>query len=82
LNSYRARSYADLVAIIGQAEGIDVSGPSGQRYQIEFNVLWDDKPGENVRVGASIDDGSFPRAYSPLTDDFIKAPDGSFVDED
>jgi hypothetical protein len=31
---------------------------------------------------AGIDDGTFRAALSPLIDSFIKAPDGTFVDED
>lgn len=77
----RARSYADLAAMIGQAVCIEVTGPTGKCYQIEFSVLWDGKPGEEVRVIASIDDGSFRAAFSPLSDGFIKAPDGTFIGE-
>jgi hypothetical protein len=44
-------------------------------------VLWDDRAGGNIRVIASIDDGGL-HAFAPLTDSFIKAPDGSFVGED
>ena len=78
---FRARSYADLVAIIGLADCIEIAGPSGQSYQVELNVFWDHKPGGNVRVAAAIDDGSFRASFSPLSDDFIIAPDGSFVGE-
>ena len=81
LGTYRARSYADLVAIIGQAGCVEVTGPSGLSYQVEVSVLWDHKPGGNVRVLASIDDGSFRVAFTPLSADFIKAPDGTFIGE-
>ena len=57
------------------------SAPAGREYQTEVNVLWDDRPGGNIRVIGSIDDGGL-RAFAPLTDSFIKAPDGSFVGED
>jgi hypothetical protein len=49
-------------------------------YQIEIEVFWDNQRGGNVRVMGSIDDGGW-RAFMPLTRDFIKAPDGSFVSE-
>ena len=81
LATYRARAYADLVAMIGQDDCVEIPSPSGPRYQVEFGVLWDDKPGGNVRVILSIDDGTFRAAFSPLTDSFIKAPDGAFIDE-
>ena len=43
--------------------------------------LWDD-PGEhrNLRVMVSVDDGGW-RSFAPLSDDFIVAPDGTFIGE-
>ena len=82
LARYRALSYADLVAMIGQDDCVEISSPSGQLYQVEYGAFWDNKPGGNVRVILSIDDGTFRAAFSPLTDSFIKAPDGTFIDED
>ena len=38
------------------------------------------RPGGNVRVIGSIDDGGW-RAFVPLSDSFIKAADGRFVGE-
>jgi hypothetical protein len=43
-------------------------------------VDWDGKPGEDIRVTASIDDGGWS-AYKPMHEDFIMAPDGTFVGE-
>ena len=45
-----------------------------------MRLCWDAHPNGNVRVSAGIDDGGL-RAFLPLTSDFIKAPDGSFVGE-
>lgn len=45
-------------------------GASGAVYQFEIQVFWDDKPGGNVRVMGSIDDGGW-RAFVPLCEDFI-----------
>jgi hypothetical protein len=81
LGAYRRRSYADLAASIGEVRSGEIAGPAGREYQTEVNVLWDDRPGGNIRVIGSIDDGGL-RAFAPLTDSFIKAPDGSFVGED
>jgi hypothetical protein len=48
---------------------------------VEVLALWDEgRPGGNLRVMVSIDDGGW-RAFKPLTEDFIIAPDGSFVGE-
>jgi hypothetical protein len=80
LGAYRARPYADLIACIGQVGSVEIAGASGRPYQVEVNVLWDDRPGGAVRVIASIDDGGLS-AFAPMTDSFIKASDGSFVGE-
>ena len=80
LAAYRARSYADLAARIDASVTSEVTGPDGQAWQIEIRIFWDDRPHGAVRVMGSIDDGGL-RAFFPLTDSFILAPDGSFVDE-
>ena len=53
LATYRARSYADLVAMIGQDDCVEIPSPSGQRYQVEYGAFWDNKPGGNVSVECS-----------------------------
>jgi len=73
-------SYADLVARIAAGpRAIERSAPSGATYQMEIDVRWDDRPGGNVRVVGSIDDGQW-RVFVPMTRSFIKAPDDSFVE--
>jgi hypothetical protein len=81
LASLRDESYDELVRRIS-AGSLDFEriGPSGVTYQVEIQVLWDDRRGGNVRVMGSIDDGKW-RAFVPLNREFIKAPDGSFVGE-
>jgi hypothetical protein len=80
LKRYREHSYDRLVRLIGSQEAEEARAPSGKRYQLEFQVFWDSRPGGDVRVMGSIDDGGI-RAIFPVTDDFIKAPDGTFVGE-
>jgi hypothetical protein len=63
-----------------EPKGLEVAGPSGAIYQLEVQAFWDDKRSRHLRVLASIDDGGWS-AFIPLTDDFIIAPDGSFVGE-
>lgn len=58
----------------------EVMGSSGVTYQFSVQAFWDDKKEGRIRVMASIDDGGW-RAFLPMTDDFIIAPDGSFVGE-
>ena len=80
LESYRRRSHAELAALIGDTQTRELTAPSGARYQIEVEVLWDHEPSGNLHVIGSIDDGGW-RAFVPLGEDFIMAPDGSFVGE-
>jgi hypothetical protein len=47
-------------------------------YSLEIQFFWDAKPDGAVRVIGSIDDGGW-RAFRPLSDDFIRAPDGTFA---
>ena len=72
--------YADLVARIADgSEIVERLAPSGTMYQMEIDVQWDSRPGGNVRVIGSVDDGQF-RVLMPLTRSFIKASDDSFVE--
>jgi hypothetical protein len=80
LLAYRSRSHPDLASLIGHPQHLDVTGASGAPYQIEVEAFWDDEPGGNIRVLGTIDDGGL-RALKPLADDFIIAPDGTFVGE-
>ena len=66
---------------MGEIETLEVMGESESKYQFEIQVIWDNKPGGNLRVIVSIDDSSIWRAISPLSEDFIIAPDGSFIGE-
>jgi hypothetical protein len=80
LSLYRAVPYPGLVQRIDTVEVTEVTAPSGAVYQLEFQFFWESSPNREIRVLGSIDDGGF-RAFKPLCDDFIIAPDGSFVGE-
>jgi hypothetical protein len=64
--------------MIGRDEVKTVIGASGVNYQIEVTLLWDSRPGENLRIIGSIDDGGW-RAFVPLTDSLIMKPDGTLT---
>jgi hypothetical protein len=72
----RARSYDDLLGLMDNPEDYWVTGPSGTRYGVEVNVLWEDgtRGDGTIRVLAAIDDGG-PSARRPLVSDFIRPPD-------
>jgi hypothetical protein len=81
LSRYRKRSYAELVSLLGQPETFQRVSPSGTIYQIEMEVFFDDNSKRHtLRVSGAIDDEGW-RAVSPLCDDFLIAPDGTFVGE-
>jgi hypothetical protein len=81
LKPYRNKPYFELIKMIKQKPSTyEVRGPSGALYQIEIQAFWDDRPNGNVRIMGSIDDSGL-RAFSPMSDDFIKSPIGAFVGE-
>jgi len=81
LAGFRRESYATLVGRMPAGPiTCERAGGNGASYQIEVQVFWDNQPHGDVRVVGSIDGGAW-RALAPLSRDFIKAPDGSFVGE-
>lgn len=80
IRQLREKSYSELLCFLEHAETREIPGKSGTKYQLEVQVFWDDKPGGNLRVMVSIDDGGW-RAFFPMTDDFMIAPDGTLAGE-
>jgi hypothetical protein len=80
LRSWRSRSYQELADQVGESHQSMLKGDSGTDYQVEVQLVWDSETHGNLRVIASIDDGGW-RAFVPVTDTFLLAPDGSFVGE-
>jgi hypothetical protein len=82
LDRLRTKSYGELVALIGVHETTEVKGPSGVTYQVQLQAFWDDpkKPNQVLRIMGAIDDGGL-RAYFPMSNSFLMAPDGVFVGE-
>jgi hypothetical protein len=80
LDELRRSTYAELKKRLDEVEVREVVGSSGAVYQVEIEAFWDDKRQGNLRVLAAIDGGGW-RAFAPLTDSFIVAPDGGFVGE-
>lgn len=80
LNQLRNSSYSGLVDLIKNPAIDEVQALSGTTYQIEVQAVWDDRKKGHLRVIVSVDDRGW-RAIAPISDDFILAPDGSFVGE-
>ena len=76
LVTLRRRAYAELVPMMGDVHVAEVYGPSGAKYQIEVEVVWD-SPREraDIRVVGAIDDGRLPSSMTPVTRHFIVSPD-------
>jgi hypothetical protein len=75
--------FGGMLEIGGERDDVwndEMTGPSGARYQLEMQLLWDDRRRGHIRVVAAIDDGG-SAARHPLTDGFIVAPDGRFIGE-
>ncbi len=49
-------------------------------YQVETVAVWDGGKEGDLRVMVTVDDGGW-RAFVPLSEHFILAPDGSLVGE-
>jgi hypothetical protein len=80
LQTYRDRPYGDLLALLNTPQNAELVGASGTKYQVQVQAFWDLKPQGNLRMRGAIDDGGM-RAFMPLVEDFIRAPDGAFVGE-
>ncbi len=80
LSRYRECSYSELLSLVDRSETVERASPSGVIYQIEMQVFFDDESQRTLRIMGAIDDRGW-RALKPMCDDFIMAPDGSFVGE-
>jgi len=93
--SYRKMSYQELASLIdAEPETGEITGPSGELYQIEIEVFWDDKPDGNIRVLGGIDECPhkpifwkvpmlrwIPIYTTDVMVSFIMSPSGQFIDE-
>ncbi|MGH7694902.1 MAG: hypothetical protein ACRENH_07970 [Gemmatimonadaceae bacterium] len=82
LGTYRQRSYSDLIAMIEDENhpAFDVIGRDGHHYWLEVQAFWDDDDTNVVRVRGAICGGGIDYQV-PICADFLRAADGSFVDE-
>lgn len=76
LGECRQKEYAYWERSISESPLVDTrDGLSGATYQLETDVVWDDRLARRIRVVISIDDGGL-RAFFPMTDSFLVSPDG------
>ena len=74
LQAYRAMTYRELADSVGRLDAFEVVGADGKAYQLEIQVIWDGRPGKDVRVLGAVDDGGWS-AFSPLGEDFMRKAD-------
>jgi hypothetical protein len=79
LASFVRRSYAELASTVDRPQGMQTEGPSGTKYNIEFNVFYDDGQKKDLRIVGSIDDGGTRMFMFPLTKTEIMKPTGELV---
>lgn len=84
IRALRAEPFDSLVSTyLNRSTHELVVAASGARYDFEVQAFWDDpgKPG-NLRVVVGIDSVPMTRGPHTLTsEDFILAPDGTFIGE-
>jgi hypothetical protein len=81
LKHLRQVSYNELLKRRGETHYECIAGARGREYQVETTVLWDrPKKKDNLRVMVSVAGGGVSN-WKPMSGDFIRAPDGSFVGE-
>ena len=75
----RAYPYEYLVEkYLDQSERREMEGRSGVTYFVVIQAMWDSRKAGDLRVRVLIDDGGW-RAFSPLVEDFIVAPDSRLI---
>ena len=80
LEYYRRLSYEEIASKRGTQEAFERTSESGEPYQIEFDFIDEDSESGNIRVWAMVS-YSWWTDFSPVSSDFIMAPDGSFIGE-
>jgi hypothetical protein len=81
---YRDKPYAELAAMIDDSDhpAFALVGPSGSEYWVDIEAFWDgfDSSSNVVRLRGAICGGGIDYQV-PVCNDFLKAEDGTFVDE-
>ena len=79
LAKYRKRTYRELCFLVDMPEAYFVSAPSGTRYQVEVEGIWNSEPNEVLRVHGMIDGGGINPRH-PMVECFLIKPDGELID--
>ena len=78
----RGLSFADLAALESEPAHQPMPTAGGRPLMLEAQVFWDDREKTNLRVMVDVWDPARRISIGSIAkDDFIRAPDGSFVGE-
>jgi hypothetical protein len=78
----RALSFEELTALVSKPEHRPTRTAAGELLMLETQVFWDDRGKTNLRVIVDVWDPARRVSFGSIaSDDFIRAPDGSFLGE-
>ncbi len=80
LGPYREIDYLDLERKVGMQESFERITDAGESYQVEIGFVTDSDETKAVRVMAMVS-YTIWTSFAPVGVSFIRAPDGSVVDE-
>ena len=81
IERWREVPYDDLVRHVGEALHVNVQDKEGKVWIRETQLFWDDRKRRNIRVMVDVWDPGRRVSRSTAIDDFLRAPNGSFVGE-
>jgi hypothetical protein len=76
----RAMQYGDLCGYRG-GHHFRAAGPSGAEYDLEVQAVWDDPRAPDANLRVMVSGWRAGASGSGVSEDFILAPNGSFVGE-
>ena len=78
METYRRRTYGEMVALLKKPEVTRLRTPGGSEYEVKVDVHWEDQPGGSIWVTGSINDYGWC-AGQDIHEIFVLAPDGTIV---
>src|SRR5258705_13878828 len=79
IDRLRALSYDDLLEQLDEPEHYTIRSRTGRELMGETQVFWDSREDGDLRVLVDVCEPKPGVVSSIVSDDFIRAPDGSFV---
>jgi hypothetical protein len=77
----RTHSYSELQKYLGSHVEVRTAD-SGRQYEVDIQAVWDDKRARTLRVLVFVNEVGRVPFIDSADEDFIMAPDGSFIGEE